>query len=1003
MPSTTYTGVGWHTFNVPNGVNSVTVDIKGAGGGGTDGGRGGRAQGKITVTGISTLRCLVGQGGSVGTGVRTGGGGAAGQGHSNADGASGGGATVIRLNSTTGTVKAVAGGGGGQSGDSGNGGDGGTTTGEGGAQGTAGPNTGPNATGGTQSQGGEGGTSAIAAQYNGHDASDAVNGTGGTGGEANSGIACHGGGGGGGGYRSGGGGSASAPGYAPGGGGAGGSNYVGGMTSTTSTRGAGALAGNNGSVTITWTSPPPGNQPPSPPTAVKVNNVAESPGMATKDTGAVVIKATIDDPDAGDKVRLVVRRATRGTTSGRFTDMNSFATFVDTNSGAYQTQGTVATVVLTGIVRNTHYHLRLYTRDEHGKFSTTYNSVSFWSNRTPNPPTLVAPADNVSVSVLSSVLFDWTHSDPDPSDPQSGFQLEYRTAATALIPAGPWVRVDKPNETDTNWTLGAGTFRGNTFYEWRVRTKDQQNMLGVWADPFSFFVTSTSSPPRLVSPIKDVAVDVHADQTFRWKFIDPDQGDEQAKADFRYRVAGTEDWLTLLGDTTTPGADPFWVIPAETFAPGYHYEWQMRTYDTISASTSDWSTSGYFWAINTPGSALDNLPVPENTSVQGSLGCGVHQVYVYAQGGQQLLGEITPVAAGTYGRLRDDISNSLINVSGFGPDCGALLASLRCWMHEIVIYRNGIRVWEGPITRITHEVGSVQIEAKDMMAYVYRRIMRQGYNDSYRVQQGEQIGLTSVVNRAKQIIVNALAPFDPNVLPYLTALEFASDARQSRVVPDYSKTAWEEVDDLAATAGLDYTTVGRRIILWDTHRAIGKLPQMRDGDFSNSPIVTEYGMQLANYFAVTNGTGVWGAAIPLGQEPFEFPHYGPIEQLASAYGESAAASEDVLTPAARLKLVETLEGQAERNIAGRWPSPLIVRVPDNSTLNPDVGIGFDQLIPGVHIPLRSDATLRVVEQWQKLDSVTVSFNETGEKIAVVMSPAPSGGQDPDAELGEEEG
>lgn len=1002
MPSTTYTGIGWHTFNVPNGVTSVTVDVKGAGGGGPDGGKGGRVQGKIAVTGITNLYCLVGQGGSVGSGTRTGGGGAAGQGHSNADGASGGGASLIRFGSTTGTVKAVAGGGGGQSGDSGDGGDGGTTTGEVGLQGSGGPNAGSNGTGGTQSQGGEGGQSAAGDQYNGHDAADSVNGTAGAGGEANSGIPCHGGGGGGGGYRSGGGGNASAPGYAPGGGGGGGSNFVGGMTSTTNTRGGGAAAGNNGTITITWTTPPPGNQPPSTPTNAKVNNVAESDGMATKDIGTISIKALIDDPDAGDKVRLVVRMATKGSVSGRFTTLSNFGTYVDYNSGAYQTQNTVATVQLPGLVRNTRYYLRLYTRDEHGKISNSYNTINFWTNRTPNPPTLVSPPDNVSISVLSSVMFDWTHSDPDPSDSQTGFQLEYRTAATALLPAGPWVRVDKPNETDGNWTLGAGTFQGNTFYEWRVRTKDELNQWGVWATPFSFFSSSTSSPPRLVYPLKDIAIDAHLDTTFRWRFIDPDEGDAQAKADFRYRVVGTEDWFTLLGDVTTPGGDPFWLIEADTFTPGYHYEWQVRTYDTISASVSDWSASGSFWAIDTPGWALDNQPVPENTSVQGSLGCGVHSVFVFAQGGKVLLGEITPVSSGTYNRVRDDISNSLINISGFGPDCGALLKSLRCWTHEIVIFRNGIRVWEGPITRITNEVGSVQIEAKDVMAYVYRRIMRQGYNDSYRLLQGEQVGLTSVVNRAKQIIVNALAPYDPNVLPYLNPIEFATDARQSRVVPDYSKTAWEEVDDLAATAGLDYTTVGRRIILWDTHRAIGKLPQMRDGDFSNSPIVTEYGMSLANYFAVTNGSGVWGAATPE-NETVPFEAYGPIEQLASAYGESAAASAEVLTPAARLKLIETLEEQAQRNIAGRWPTPLIVRVPDNSTLNPQVGIGFDQLIPGVHIPLRSDATLRVVEQWQKLDSVGVTFDPSGEKVAVVMSPAPNAGEDPDATVVTESG
>ena len=139
-----------------------------------------------------------------------------------------------------------------------------------------------------------------------------------------------------------------------------------------------------------------------------------------------------------------------------------------------------------------------------------------------------------------------------------------------------------------------------------------------------------------------------------------------------------------------------------------------------------------------------------------------------------------------------------------------------------------------------------------------------------------------MVRRAALLITQALAPFDPNVLPYLTAMEFPDDATgvpdRRGLVPD----GWEEIDDLAATAGLDYTTVGRRILLWDTHRPIGRLPEMRDGDFSDSPIVTEYGMQLANFFAVTNGSGVVGwTSEQKGMVP-----YGPVEQLASSYSDS---------------------------------------------------------------------------------------------------------------------
>jgi hypothetical protein len=324
-------------------------------------------------------------------------------------------------------------------------------------------------------------------------------------------------------------------------------------------------------------------------------------------------------------------------------------------------------------------------------------------------------------------------------------------------------------------------------------------------------------------------------------------------------------------------------------------------------------------------------------------------------------------------------------------------------MHEIVVYRDGHRVWEGPIVRLTYTTEGVGIEAMDVMAYLYRRIMKQGYNDAYRISDNIKYGpgndpnpvLTpadvqmTVVRRARQIAMDAFAEHDPDVLPYLTTFDYPDDATQGRIVSDYSKTAWEEIDDLAATAGLDYVTIGRRILFWDTHRPIGRLAGMRDGDFSDPPVVSEYGMQLCNHYAVTNNSGLHGSARPH-EEEFNGQAYGPVELIASAYGETDS--------------LDDMSKQAQRNLSNRWPTPLIVRVPDNSTLNPAVNVTFDQLVPGVWIPLQAHNTLRKVAQWQKLDRVTVEFAEGKEQVMVVMSPAPNHGQDPDeAEAAEEEG
>ena len=1422
MPTVTFTTVGWNTWQVPKKVTSLTVTLDGAGSGSRPGGR---VTGKLAVSDTQKLYILVGGAGHLNSGATkgtgsTGGGGAGGGGHFGlAGGDGGGGGSWIRINSTTGSLKAVAGGAGGDSGDGGRGGSGGGTTGQGGARGTGGTDSTGQSTGGTQTQGGNGGTSSSGSQFNGKNAIDTALATAGAGGEAGSSIHCHGGGGGGGGYHPGGGGQASSPGNSPGGGGGGGSSYTGGLTGPVNTQGGGGTG--NGSVTITYTSPPPANQPPTPPTEVKVNDIAAQPGMLTKAYSSVKITATLKDPDAGEKIRLLVRWANNSALTGYKQLYSGY--YVEKLDSEKKRIGVAVSVNPTGLSQNTHYWARLYAQDQHGLYSTSYTTIDFWTNKAPvaDGLTINTQGEGMSLPTLSSAQFAWHFTDEDTGDVQSGFKLQYRRAATSTSASTAWTAVEK-NTSQTSWTFNPFTFKGNTFYEWQVRVKDGQGLWSAWSDLFTFHVTSTTSPPLLLTPQRFTPVDVLKTRRFTWKFVDPDTGDKQAKADFRYRaigrtkelsvggitfanlsatnyaenpsletgavtgwnsvdttkytvavstvkplsgtrslvstrkgvqsvigtnlaqnpisdsgnvttwwtpsrvtvaaasgylratitdatagstaqritspasvsnaqrivvapgetirmkaqarsssgfsmvqvvtfvnaanvalsstpstpgkttnastwtdltdviavapantvycyvqvgisgtgpraigntfdvrhvivtkgsslvnyfdgstaaaggftyrwtgavndstseklgptadtvaaqlfitkasgayfstgpgqtlafgvdikasqtsrrargyitwrnsagtvlssttnvlltlvkgttarllvsavapanaVTGTPvirvetttgnalvgetaqfdhlkvgyngnyfdgsttpaglytykwvgtvnlsaseqykntgtsppptEWVTLFGLTApgVPGANQFWDIPANTFTAEYTYEWSVRTYDAAGAVASEWADSFYFYAITTPGSLSGPLPFGGSTYAQGSLGCGTYRVFVYQQGGQIRLGELDPLTSLTFTRLRDDISSCDVFTSGYSTDCGAFYATLRCWMHELVVFRDGVRVWEGPITRIGFTSTSVEIEAKDVMAYVYRRIMRQGYNDAYRLvklgtggQPNEYLGLLSAVKRASMLITQGLAPYDPNVLPYLTTIEYPDDALESRVVADWSRSVWEEVDDLAATAGIDYTTVGRRIIVWDTHRPIGRLPELRDGDFSDSPIVTEYGMQLATFLGVTNGSGVVGyTEVAAKTKP-----YGPIEMLASSYSDSAAASGEVQTPEALAKMIAALTDQAKRNISGRWPAPLIVRVPDNTTLSPKANLGFQQLIPGVWMPLRSVNTPRQVVQWQKLDSISVDFDDKGEKVHVVLSPAPNGGNDPDADAAAE--
>lgn len=1010
MPSKAFTYTGdWVRWDKPNKVKWVSVIMEGAGSGGV---QGGRVEGRINVENVSVLWVLVGQQGkapvgSTGGGTSVGGGGRGGNGTSgNPGGHGGGGATVIRAGSRTGAIRALAAGAGGASGDSGRGGRGGTEVGEAGspAAGYPGyiedsdppdyPNIG-NATGGTQVQGGNRGTSGHSSDYDGDDAPDTVLGVGGSGGGGvPSGI---GGGGGGGGFRSGGGGQAGFFAESPAGGGGGGSNFTATMVEARSHRGLGSTG--NGRVVLSWVSPAPANQPPTAPSEPRTGDKDITDEFASLSTGAFNVTAVVNNPERNQKVRLVAQ----------YSLDKSFRDNVRQVHSDWVDRGKRARVRLTGLAQNSLYYVRLYAQDRAGLTSVNYNAFTFWTNRYPTEPETLLPGENAQYDELSTVAFEWSHKDPDETSSQSAFRLRWRRKATPTTPAGPWrwVTTSGPSVVeahvdaqDSYWTEEPGTFSANTSYEWQVATRDPQGAWGVYSRILTFYITGETAPPVLESPVRGEALNVSEPITFKWTFRDPTDGETQAKADIRYRVVGTDNWTTLLGDTDNPGSQQFWILPAETLSGRVQYEWQARTQDSTMSQTSNWSDSETFWTISAP---LLSTPAvtPVLTGLEGGLGCGVNRVFVYDRGGMVVRGEITPLVRVQWGRRRDDIATILVDTNGYDTDCGQLLSTLRSWVHELVVFRDGVRVAEGPIVRITSMEEQVEIEARDVMVYAYRRIMRQGYNDAYRLVNGEQVGLSTVVQRATRILMNALAPVDPNVLPYLTSLNFPDDAQLSRSIPDFSKTSWEEIDDLAATGGLDYTTVGRRIVLWDTHRPLGRLGEMRSEHFSDPPVISEYGMQLATGFGVTNNNGVYGFVERVDPEDSA---YGIVEQLASAYGETeGTGTEETLTSESRARLEEVLTTQAERNIAPRYPTPVVVRVPDNSMLSPTTPVRINDLVPGVWIPLRAKTRIREVAQWQKLDQLTVEQTEQGERVMVVMSPAPNAGEDPDAVGAVEEG
>src|SRR5690606_6997105 len=159
-----------------------------------------------------------------------------------------------------------------------------------------------------------------------------------------------------------------------------------------------------------------------------------------------------------------------------------------------------------------------------------------------------------------------------------------------------------------------------------------------------------------------------------------------------------------------------------------------------------------------------------------------------------------------WNRVRDDVSSATIQVSANQDSAQAeMLAQLAgaTGRYELCIWRDGKRVWEGPITRVAFTREVVEIEARDVMHYTYRLFMTKDYDHAYP-------NNTKVVLRSLDILTYVLTRKDTvemgvglpsvNVLPYVVGHQPPPDAETSRKTVPYQYEVFEHIDDMAAKA-----------------------------------------------------------------------------------------------------------------------------------------------------------------------------------------------------------
>lgn len=348
-----------------------------------------------------------------------------------------------------------------------------------------------------------------------------------------------------------------------------------------------------------------------------------------------------------------------------------------------------------------------------------------------------------------------------------------------------------------------------------------------------------------------------------------------------------------------------------------------------------------------------------------SLGTGDNVAVIYERGGTRRLFEVPAVASLEWGRSLDAISRSTIGTTparsgtrGWA-DCCSELAQVQPWRHEVVMYRSGERVWEGPVRRVIQNRSGVQVIASDVLGWSERR-----------VQTTDLIGAADVGDVAQDALTAVFSGVVSNVLTYLDVTGVTGDL--DSVFDVKAGGYWSALLSTLVGLGLSYTVVGRRIILWDTaDTPLGETPILNPTRHLIGDVETaREGDDLAVDAFAVNDDGEVGTST---EDP---TYYGAVQRTVQASGVVGVAA---------------LNDVAARWQALRYPVPESLNVPDGSTLHCDAPFPIEALVPGVVTPVKVTDLCWPVEQSMILTAVKVTQDQAGEKVGVTYAPIASGG------------
>jgi hypothetical protein len=225
-----------------------------------------------------------------------------------------------------------------------------------------------------------------------------------------------------------------------------------------------------------------------------------------------------------------------------------------------------------------------------------------------------------------------------------------------------------------------------------------------------------------------------------------------------------------------------------------------------------------------------------------------HQAMIFDRGGVRRLWQLIDLSSVKWGRELDGISTAELTILGEAcADQADVLAKIEPRRHELVLFRNGERVWEGPIVQVGWFKDRATLLAHDVLEYLKWTTLSQPWPNE------EGGGPPLMLDRVAEIITHELTvPYsmmvgtgsairevtvprweniDPpaTVLPHIEVRSPGTVLTRSETEA-FEMTVFEHIQNLAR-GGMDFTAIGRKILFWDRKDTIGRTRTLTDNDF----------------------------------------------------------------------------------------------------------------------------------------------------------------------------